>query len=150
MDEYYINKVRTGDTDAFSYFVEKYKKVAFSIALKILKNQQDAEEIVQDAFLKAYKALDNFKGNAKFSTWLYKIVFNSSVSKARLTTSDMFPLEETLNDTVDFQNCNGALQNLQQENRKRYIREVLQNLDELDYTILTLFYFEEKSLKNIG
>lgn len=150
MDEYYVNKVREGDINSFSYFIDKYKNIAFSIALKIVKNKQDAEEIVQDSFLKAYKSIDTFKGTAKFSTWLYKIVFNKSISKTRLKKLTTETLENRSQDSCNFIEINEAIQNIKQHEREYYIKLALRNLDEIDYVILTLYYYEEKTIKEIG
>ena len=68
-DIFYIEKIKKGQTQYFSYIVEKYQDVVFSIALKVLKNRDDAEEMAQESFIKAYKSLHTFKGKAKFSTW---------------------------------------------------------------------------------
>ena len=68
-DQIYIDKVLQGDTNAFAYLINKYKDMAYTVAIKIVKSHEDAEEVAQDSFLKAYEKLDSFKGNSKFSTW---------------------------------------------------------------------------------
>lgn len=150
MEERIINSVRGGNSNAFAYLVKKYKAVAYSIALKIVKNEQDAEEIVQDAFVKAYQKLGEFKGKARFSTWFYKIIYNRAISKARLKTPPSISLEEQPDEPVDVQPYGDALQSLHQADRKRYIQAALQTLDGLDYTLLTLFYYRAESIKSIG
>ena len=82
-----INKVVNGDELAYRYIIDRYKNFVFNIAFKVLRNHEDAEEVAQDSFLKAYKALEDFKGDCKFSTWLYRIVFNTAVSKTRKKVS---------------------------------------------------------------
>ncbi|KAF0235616.1 MAG: RNA polymerase sigma-70 factor ECF, partial [Prolixibacteraceae bacterium] len=82
-DIWYIERVLKGDTQYFSYFVDKYKDIVFSIALKVLRNREDAEEMAQESFIKAFKSLYTFKGNAKFSTWLYRITYNNCISEVR-------------------------------------------------------------------
>ena len=77
----YIQQVLAGDVNRFSYFVEKYQKMAFATAMGILGNEADAEEAVQDAFLKAFRGLSSFKGASKFSTWLCKITINCALSR---------------------------------------------------------------------
>ena len=79
MDESYIQKVLNGDIKSFRYFVDKYKHLLFSTSMRIIKDEQIAEEAVQDAFLKAFQGLNGFKGKSKFSTWLYKIVVNAII-----------------------------------------------------------------------
>ncbi len=78
MDEIYIKKVCDGDKDSFRYFVKQYKDMAFSIAISIVKDEFLAQEVSQDAFIKAYKALSSFNHKSKFSTWFYRIVVNEA------------------------------------------------------------------------
>jgi RNA polymerase sigma factor (sigma-70 family) len=82
-DIYYIEKVLNGQTQYFSYIVEKYQNIVFSIALKVLRNREEAEEMAQESFIKAYKSLNTFKRKAKFSTWLYRITYNNCISEVR-------------------------------------------------------------------
>lgn len=76
MDRIYLEKIREGDTEAFSYFVEKYSSRSYSLVLSIVKNEALAEEIVQVSFVKAYRGLTGFREDAKFSTWFYRILVN--------------------------------------------------------------------------
>lgn len=82
-DIWYIERVLKGDTQYFSHLVEKYKDIVYSIAIKVLRNREDAEEMAQESFVKAYKSLHTFKGTAKFSTWLYRITYNNCISEVR-------------------------------------------------------------------
>ncbi len=82
-DNFYISKILAGDSTAYVFLIEKYKNMAFSIALKITRNREDAEEIAQDAFIKVYDSLKDFRKKSKFSTWLYKIVYNTAISRIR-------------------------------------------------------------------
>ena len=76
-----IERFKTGDVRAFELIVEAYASKAYQIAYGLLGNKQDAEEVVQDAFLKAYKKLDGFRGDSSFSTWFYRILTNLSRNK---------------------------------------------------------------------
>jgi len=77
-DQQIIESVRDGNQSDYSIIVDRYKNKAFSLLKRMLKNEQDAEETLQDCFLKAYNSLNNFKGEAKFSTWFYRIVYNTA------------------------------------------------------------------------
>ena len=68
-----ISKILDGDTNVFAVLVDRYKDLVFTLALRMLKNREEAEEVSQDAFLKVYKSIQRFKGDAKLSTWIYKI-----------------------------------------------------------------------------
>src|SRR4028118_364292 len=78
-----VTRVINGDTAAFELIVEEYKRMVFSTALRIVKNHEDAEEIAQDALIKAFKSLKNFGWNASFSSWLYRIVYNTALTHLR-------------------------------------------------------------------
>ena len=82
-DSFYINKVLKGNLPSYAILVEKHKGLAYTLALRIAKNNEDAEEIAQDAFLKAYNSLGSFKQDSRFSTWLYKIIYNTAISRFR-------------------------------------------------------------------
>jgi len=78
-----IGKVKRGDTLAFRELVENYQHLAYTVAYNIIKNAQDAEEVVQDSFIKVFGKIDQFKEEAKFSSWLFKIVYNTALSRIR-------------------------------------------------------------------
>lgn len=81
MDEQkWIKSILAGDTKSFSCLVAKYQQMAFTIAFRILENREEAEEVVQDAFVKMYRALPSFQFGSKFSTWFYKIVYNTAIT----------------------------------------------------------------------
>lgn len=75
-DHEIIRRVRAGDVRSFTDLVDRHKDKAMTVAIRMLKNREDAEEAVQDAFVRAFRALDGFEERSKFSTWLYRIVFN--------------------------------------------------------------------------
>ena len=72
-----IDDILTGDRQKYAVLVNQYRHLVFSLCLKILKNQEDAEEVAQDTFVKAFQQLKSFRGEAKFSTWLFKIAYFS-------------------------------------------------------------------------
>ena len=82
-DQQYIDRVINGDTSAFAVLADQYKVMVFSLALKMLKNREEAEEVTQDSFLKVYKSLAKYKGESKFSTWLYTITYNTCLDRIR-------------------------------------------------------------------
>ena len=148
-DQVYIDRVLDGDTNAFAYLIDKYKNMAYTISIKIVKNHEDAEEIAQDSFLKAYQKLDTFKGESKFSTWLYSIVYRNSISKIRkkniITTDiDAFVLENHSTD-LDFPQIE-AIKNGEQQ---KYVAKAIDNLPEMDALLVTLFYLNENTMDEI-
>src|SRR5688572_22300072 len=92
-DRELVEKAKTGDRRAFGKLVEKYQRRVYSLAFGILRQREDAWDVAQEAFVKAYKKLDRFEGTAAFYTWLYRITYNLSIDtlreKARRETVDL-------------------------------------------------------------
>jgi RNA polymerase sigma factor (sigma-70 family) len=146
-DNYYIEKVISGQTGYFSYIVEKYQDIVFSIALKVLRNREDAEEMAQESLIKAFKSLHTFQGKAKFSTWLYRITYNTCISETRkkkyhYTSTDDIQISEEAEEM--------NLEGIPEENRERYVKAALAKLPEDEYTLVLLYYFEEQSVEEIS
>ena len=78
-----VNRAREGDVQAFEQLVKQYDRQVFRIAQHITQNREDAEDVVQDAFLKAYEKLNQFEGNSKFYTWLVRIAVNETLMRLR-------------------------------------------------------------------
>jgi len=148
-DQIYIDKVLQGDTNAFAYLINKYKDMAYTVAIKIVKSHEDAEEVAQDSFLKAYEKLDSFKGNSKFSTWLYTIVYRNAITKIRkkkVATSDIDNyVLENYSEGSEFPQIE-AIKNGEQQ---KYVKEAIGRLPEKDALLITLFYMNESSIEEI-
>ncbi|KAB1159876.1 sigma-70 family RNA polymerase sigma factor [Tenacibaculum aiptasiae] len=148
-DQTYIDKVLKGDTNAFSILVEKYKGMIFTLALKMLKSREEAEEISQDTFIKAFKNLNKFKGEAKFSTWLYKIGYRACLDNLKKNK------EKYKTGTIDeitinkIKSTEGILEGIERKERAEIINTCMMSLPEDERSILWMFYFEELSLKEI-
>ena len=82
-DQYYIERTMQGDTQAFGVLVERYQDFIFTIVLRILKIREEAEEVAQDAFIKAFESLSSFRGESKFSSWLYSIAYRKALDRLR-------------------------------------------------------------------
>lgn len=148
-DQIYIDKVLQGETNAFAYLVNKYKNMVYTLAKNILKNNEDAEEIAQDSFLKAFQKLDTFKGESKFSTWLYTIVYRNAISmirKNKIATSDIDNyVIENYSSGFDFPQIE-AIKNGEQ---KKYVAKAISNLPETDAFLISLYYLNESTVDEI-
>lgn len=149
MESEQIQKVLRGDTNAFRYFIEKYRNMVYTLAISIVKDAQTAEEVTQDAFLKAYKSLDKFEHRAKFSTWLYKIVTNEGLKQIRKKQLKYVDDISELND-YEFSEVNSSIQGLAEKEQKFYINKSLQRLLPNDSLVLRLFYLDEQNLNEIS
>ncbi|MBN1820322.1 MAG: sigma-70 family RNA polymerase sigma factor [Prolixibacteraceae bacterium] len=146
-DLYYIEKVKSGLTNHFSYIVENYKDVVFSIALKVLKNRDEAEEMAQEVFIKVYHSLDKFRGSSKFSTWLYSVTYNHCISQVRKKKYDIRSLENVqIADEDDDFNFDG----FSEEERREILESALKKLPEDDYTLVILYYYEDQTIEELA
>ena len=148
-DQIYIEKVLQGDSSSYSYLVDNYKNMVYTIALKIVKNPEDAEEVAQDSFVKAFKQLQSFKGNSKFSTWLYTIVYRTAISKIRKKKLEVTDIDEYVieNHSIDF--SFPQLDLLKVGEQKKYVTFAINTLPEIDALLITLFYLNENTFDEI-
>ena len=146
-----IQNVLTGETSQYALLVKRHQRFVFTLALRFAKNREDAEEIAQDCFIKAYKALGTFKQTAKFSTWLYTITYTTAMTflrKKRLDTSSISD-EDTF---LQLENHTSAFNaNIyEQQNSHAFLNEAITHLMPDDAAIITMFYKGEQSLEEIG
>lgn len=148
MDSVYIKKVLDGNTDDFRYFIRKYSDLAFSVAISVVKNEFDAEEVVQEAFLKAFRNLKSFKGKSEFKTWLYRIVINEAFRKAEKSKNDKTVLyERDLPEAEDFIE---TFRGLNAEEQHVLVVESLSRIPSKESLALQLFYLEGNSIEEMG
>lgn len=149
-DRHYINQIKKGDISSFAVLVERHKDSVFSLSFRMLQNREEAEEAAQDTFLKIFKSLSQFNGDGKFSTWLYRVTYNTCIDrlknkKRRLLLEYFANVEEdelvSLINVVDM---------MEETERRNMIRHCIEQLQPEENFLLTLFYFREHSLKEIS
>jgi len=148
-DSFYIEKVLNGDASAFEPLVNKYKNYVFSATYKIVGSREDAEEVSQDVFMKAYRSLDSYRSESKFSTWLYRIAFNAAVSKTRKKTLDFKEIDQDVVENVFAVDVANQIDELKAEEQKLYLGKALKMLAEDEANIITLYHLEEQSIDEI-
>ena len=149
-DNHYIERVINGDIPAYASLVEKHKNLVFSIAMKILNNREDAEEIAQDTFLKAYNSLKSFEKKSKFSTWLYRIAYNGAVSKKRKKKLDVVEIDDHIMFNYSTDEISHNVNQLNETVQTQLIEKALSKLPEEDKLLITLFYKSEHSIEDIS
>jgi RNA polymerase sigma factor (sigma-70 family) len=149
-DIFYIDKVLTGKSSAFSYIVDHHKDKVFNLAFRICGNHEEAEEIAQDSFLKAYRSLGRFKMKSTFATWIYRIVYNTAISYVRAKKKGILSLEDFPADAKDFLRNNASEEESEKEFRSSLISFALQKVTDEERGLITLFYFEEMSTEEIA
>jgi RNA polymerase sigma factor (sigma-70 family) len=146
----YIEQVLAGKINAFSFLVEKHKNKAFNLAFRICGNYEDAEEISQDAFLKAYKSLNGFKMKSSFATWLFRIVYNTAISHVRSRKKGLLSLEDFPADATDFIGKNITEEEAEKEYRNSLVNFALQKIHEEERALISLHYYDEMTFDEIS
>jgi RNA polymerase sigma factor (sigma-70 family) len=149
-DIFYIEQVLQGKINAFSYLVDKHKDKAFNLAFRICGNREEAEEIAQDAFLKAYRALKGFRMKSRFDTWLYRIVYNTAISLIRSRKRGVLSVEDFPADAIDFLTYNPNVEEAENEYRNSLVSFALQKMNEEERVLISLFYYDEKDVAEIS
>jgi RNA polymerase sigma-70 factor (ECF subfamily) len=146
----YIEQVLEGKVNAFSYLVDRHKDKAFNLAFRICGNREEAEEIAQDAFLKAYRSLKDFRMKSSFATWLYRIVYNTAISLVRSRRKGVLALEEFPADAVDFLSYNKNEEEAADDYRNSLVNFALQKVSEEERGLITLYYYNELDTEEIS
>ncbi len=144
-----IDSVLRGNKNDYSLIVDRYKDRAFSLLKRMLKNDMEAEEALMDAFIKAFNSLASFRNEARFSTWFYKIVFNTGASilanKKRKIEFEMSSVDELHN-----LKSNDAAAYAMSENLSGYLQEMVERLPVRYAIAINLFYIDNLSLSEIS
>ncbi|MDA9555755.1 sigma-70 family RNA polymerase sigma factor [Pelobium sp.] len=146
-----IDAVLAGNQQAYGELVKRHQRYIFTLALRFTRSRENAEEVAQDVFVKAYRSLGSYQKTAKFSTWLYTIVYHTSMTylrKKKLDTSSIDD-EET---SIQLESHSSDLENYSAEKKSRsfYVNKAIEMLLPDDATIITLFYHGEQSLEEIA
>lgn len=149
-DIFYIEQVLAGKMVAFTHLVDRHKDHAYNLALRICGNHEDAEEIAQDSFMKAYRSLNSFKMKSSFATWLYRIVYNSAISLVRTRKRGVLSLEDFPADANDFLTSSSSDEEAEREYRNSLVNFALQKLSDEERAMITLFYYEDLCVEEIS
>jgi RNA polymerase sigma-70 factor (ECF subfamily) len=150
-DSEIISLVLSGDHNAYATLVDRYKSYVFTLTLRFTKNREDAEEVSQDIFIKAYRSLADFKGTAKFSTWLYTIVNTTCITFLRKKRLEVKSLDdEKTFEVADSQDSGFRANVVEQKSRQNMVNQAIAMLNPDDAEIITLFYKNEQSLEEIS
>jgi len=149
-DQVYINKILDGDINAFTVLVDRYKDLVFTLSLRMVKNREEAEEVAQDTFIKAYKSLTKFKGDSKFSTWIYRVAYNTCLDRLKKNKRQQHTVSIDEYTEHQIKTIDNALDKIEAQEKQQTIKDCLELLPSEDSFLLTLYYFEELSLDEIS
>lgn len=144
-----IQKVLNGDADAFQFIVREHKDNAYTLAISVVKDEALAQDVVQVAFIKAYRKLDTFRKESSFSTWFYRIVINEAFNKQTKEKKKPEALETVSPDELRVEEINAVFSKMEQNDQQYYINEALMRLPANYSLALRLFYLNEFSLDEI-
>jgi RNA polymerase sigma factor (sigma-70 family) len=150
-DSEIIGQVLSGDQQAFAGLVNRYQNYVFTLVLRFTKSREDAEELAQDIFIKAYRSLADFRGASKFSTWLYTIVNNTCITFLRKKKLEIHSLDnEKVFEVADSQDSGFSANQVEQKSRVAMVNKAIALLGPDDAAVITLFYKGEQSLEEIA
>jgi len=149
-DQDIIDSVLNGQTHAFSELIDTYKDMVFTLALRLMKDRSLADEMSQMTFIKIYKKLNSFKGQSKFSSWVYRITYNTCLDELRKRSKN-YKFEQinefTGHEVLVVEN---ALDQMQKDELSQAIKRGLEELPEEMGFLITLYYYEDYSIKEIA
>lgn len=144
----YIDRIKQGDLAAFSKLVDKHKDMVYAVALKLLGNPADAEDIAQESFIKAYQQMGSFKQESKFSTWLYTITYRMALYHIRKNRIDVRYMD--FKDNKKFQSDTiTQIESYKIKEQQKFVKEVIDALPTMEGLLVTLFYIDENSIEEI-
>ncbi len=154
-DKELIERTLNGNDYSFSQLVNRYQDLIYTLSVRIIKNEQIAEEVAQDAFIRAYKSLKSFEHKSKFSTWLYKIAYNLSLNalKKENRSKEIFsdrelPDSEKSGNFAD--NYRSLLDIAEDENISKILSECIDELPQKYGSVLTLFHLNQLKYEEIA
>ena len=146
-----ISAVLSGNQQAYAQIVQRHQTFVFSLVLRYIKSREDAEEVAQDVFVKAYRALADFKGASKFSTWLYTIVTTTCISFLRKKKLETHSLDnEKVFETIENQGSGSSANQVDHKSKVAMVNNAIALLNPDDAEIVTLFYKGEQTLDEIA
>ena len=150
-DNEIISRVLKGEQNAYAELVNRYQAYVFTLVLRMIKSREDAEEVAQDVFIKAYRSLADFRGESKFSTWLYTIANTTSITFLRKKKLDVHSLDnEKVFEIADSKDSGFRANLVEQKSRVNMVNNAIAMLSPDDAEIITLFYKAEQNLEEIS
>ena len=144
-----IKEILNGKTEQYEYFLDRYGQQVFVLVDRIVSCQEDAEELTQDVFLKAFQQLSSFKAESSFSTWIYRIATNLAISAVRKKRNDVLRLDDSVFANLSDTQVDEALEDESEEQMER-LQQAMNQLEADERALITLYYLEEKPLAEVA
>ena len=148
-DAYYIERIVVGDTGCFACLLDKYSRPVHSLILKMVRNKEDAEELAQDVFMKVFRNLPSFKADCSFSTWIYRIAYNTAISELRRKKQEFVAIEESQISNVSEEAVSELLGSVSPTEQLDRLEAALTLLPPDERALILLFYMKEKMVEEL-
>ncbi|MFC4632350.1 RNA polymerase sigma factor [Dokdonia ponticola] len=149
-DHIFITKTLEGEVNAFAVLVDRYKHMVYTLSFRMMKTTEDAEEIAQDVFLKAFQKLNTYKGNSKFSTWLYSITYHRCLDMLSRKRKQITHYASEIQEEITEEKTASILEAIEADELKGQLEHCIQQLREEEAFLVTLYYLEEQTLEEIA
>ena len=146
----YIQRICNGETYLFSSLLNRYSRSIYSLIARIIPSRENAEELTQDTFMKAFKKLDSFKGDCSFSTWLFRIAYNTAVSATRKTRIVFPVIDEAIINRVTDDAAEAAFEEDANEELLHKLETAIGKLNIEERMLITLYYSENKPIAEVA
>lgn len=143
-----ITRILSGKTNEFTYFLDKYGQQVYNLIVRIVKSEADAEELTEDTFMKCFEKLSSFNEKSSFSTWLYRIAYNTAISFTRKKELEVNVYDENIWNILSDTEVDDTMDNESEENILK-LQKALTQLSPNERALITLFYEQGKSIQDI-
>lgn len=143
-----ITRILSGKTNEFTYFLDKYGQQVYNLIVRIVKSEADAEELTEDTFMKCFEKLSSFNEKSSFSTWLYRIAYNTAISFTRKKELEVNVYDENIWNILSDTEVDDTMDNESEENILK-LQKALTQLSPDERALITLFYEQGKSIQDI-
>lgn len=148
-ESYIITRILAGKTEEYTYFLDTYGQPVFSLIVRMVNSEEDAEELTQDTFMKAFEHLSSFNGKSSFSTWIYRIAYNTALSFLRKKNVEQTVIDDNQWNRISDTQIDDALNNESEEQIEK-LQQALIKLTAEERALVTLFYEEEHSIQELA
>ena len=145
-----IQRICEGEINLYSIFLHRYSNAIYSLIVRIVASKEDAEELTQDVFLKAFKKLDTFHGKSGFLTWIYRIAYNTAISATRKTRQEIYYFDESMIDKVSEQHVDQLFENDENETLHHQLQLSIDKLNPEEKMLLLLHYSKGEKINDIA
>ena len=145
-----IRSILDGNTQSFSVLLKRYQRPIHALIRQIVSNREDAEELTQDVFIKAFRKLDSFKGGSSLSTWLYRIAWNTAISETRKKRLIYPEFDENQFANLPDETVDEVLEKENDEVQLQRLENAIDRLNPEEKALITLYYTESKPLTEVA